>query len=129
FYLQEKQLGTANAVLAAREAIARGYDDVLVMFGDTPLIDAAALTDMRASLADGAAVAVMGFRTENPTGYGRLIERDGTLVAIREEKDCSDEERRIQFCNGGIMAIAGAHALALLDQVSNANAKGEFYLT
>ena len=129
FYLQEKQLGTANAVLAAREAIARDYDDVLVMFGDTPLIDAAALTDMRASLADGAAVAVMGFRTESPTGYGRLIERDGTLVAIREEKDCSDEERRIQFCNGGIMAIAGAHALALLDQVGNANAKGEFYLT
>jgi len=129
FFVQEKQLGTANAVLAAREAIARGHDDVLVMFGDTPLIDADALLAMRAALAQGAAVAVMGFRTENPTGYGRLIEKDGSLVAIREEKDCTDDERRIRFCNGGIMAIAGRHALALLDQVGNENAKGEYYLT
>ena len=129
FYVQEKQLGTADAVLAAREAIARGYDDVLVMFGDTPLIDAEALAATRAVLAEGAAVAVMGFRVDNPTGYGRLIEADGALVAIREEKDCSDEERRIGFCNGGIMAISGRHALSLLDRVGNDNAKGEYYLT
>jgi len=72
---------------------------------------------------------VLGFRTDEPTGYGRLIEKDGRLVAIREEKDCSGEERRITFCNSGLMAIAGAHALALLDAVGNANAKGEYYLT
>src|SRR5690606_17700677 len=81
FYVQEKQLGTADAVLAARDAIARGYDDVLVMLGDTPLIDAEALAATRAVLAEGAAVAVMGFRVDNPTGYGRLIEADGALVA------------------------------------------------
>ena len=49
----------------------------------------------------------MGFRTENPAGYGRLIEDKGELIAIREERDCSEEERRIKFCNGGLMAIAG----------------------
>lgn len=129
FYTQEKRLGTADAVLAAREAIAHGYDDVLVMFGDTPLIDAEALAAMRAVLAQGAAVAVMGFRVDKPAGYGRLIEVDGALVAIREEKDCSDEERRIGFCNGGIMAISGQHTLSLLDRVGNNNAKGEYYLT
>ena len=80
-------------------------------------------------LAEGAAVVVIGFRTPNPTGYGRLIEKGGELVAIREERDCSDEERKIDFCNGGLMAIDGKLALELLDAVGNANAKGEYYLT
>ena len=128
-FVQEKRLGTAHAVLAAREAISKGYDDILVMFGDTPLIDAGALAAARQKLADGAAVAVIGFRPPSPTGYGRLIEKDGHLVAIREEKDCSEEEKKIGFCNAGMMAVAGKHALRLLDKVGNKNAKGEYYLT
>lgn len=128
-FVQEQRLGTAHAVLAARDALLGGHDDILVMFGDTPLIDAEALKTAREKLAEGAAVVVIGFRTENPTGYGRLIEKNGKLVAIREEKDCSDEERAIKFCNGGLMAIAGKHALHLLDAVGNRNAKGEYYLT
>jgi bifunctional UDP-N-acetylglucosamine pyrophosphorylase/glucosamine-1-phosphate N-acetyltransferase len=128
-FVQEKRLGTAHAVLAAREAIAKGHDDILVMFGDTPLLEPDALLQARAELAKGAAVVVVGFRTADPTGYGRLIEENGALVAIREEKDCTEAERKIGFCNGGLMAIAGQHALALLDTVGNANAKGEYYLT
>ncbi|RUW58248.1 bifunctional UDP-N-acetylglucosamine diphosphorylase/glucosamine-1-phosphate N-acetyltransferase GlmU [Mesorhizobium sp. M7A.F.Ca.US.008.03.1.1] len=128
-FVQDKRLGTAHAVLAARDAISKGYDDILVMFGDTPLIDADALTVARLKLAEGAAVVVIGFRPPSPTGYGRLIEKDGKLVAIREEKDCSEEERKITFCNAGMMAVAGAHALKLLDAVGNKNAKGEYYLT
>ncbi len=128
-FVQEQRLGTAHAVLAAREALAKGYDDVLVMFGDTPLIDAAALGAARAKLAEGAAVVVIGFRPPSPAGYGRLIEKGGKLTAIREEKDCTDEERKIGFCNAGMMAVSGRHALALLDGVGNANAKGEYYLT
>src|SRR5690554_1468057 len=83
-FVQEERLGTAHAVLAARASIARGYDDILVMFGDTPLVEAEALEALRAGVAGGAAVAVMGFRAPSPTGYGRLIEKDGALVAIRE---------------------------------------------
>lgn len=128
-YVQEQRLGTAHAVLAARHAIERGYDDLLVMFGDTPLIEAQALANARRGLADGNAVVVVGFRTDNPTGYGRLLEKGGRLTAIREEKDCTDEERKITFCNGGLMAIAGEHALRLIDRIDNKNAKGEFYLT
>ncbi len=128
-FVQEQRLGTAHAVLAARAAIERGPDDILVMFGDTPLIDPGALTVARLKLAEGAAVVVVGFRAADPTGYGRLIEKDGRLVAIREDKDASPEERAVTFCNGGLMAIAGRHALALLDAVGNANAKGEYYLT
>ena len=128
-FLQAERLGTAHAVLAARQAIAEGHDDILVVFGDTPLISADDLLAARARLADGAAVVVMGFRTDKPAGYGRLIEKDGQLVAIREEKEASAEERRITFCNGGLMAIDGKLALSLLDAVGNANAKGEYYLT
>lgn len=128
-FLQTERLGTAHAVLAARAKIARGYDDILVMFGDTPLVQTDALDALRRGIADGAAVAVMGFRAPDPTGYGRLIEKDGKLVAIREHKDASEAERAIDFCNGGIMAIAGDQALALLDAVGNANVKSEYYLT
>lgn len=126
---QTERLGTAHAVLAARQAMERGYDDILVVFGDTPLIEADALSRAREGLAGGADVVVMGFRTETPTGYGRLIERDGSLLAIREEKDASEAERKIEFCNGGLMALAGKHVLSLLDAVGNDNAKGEYYMT
>lgn len=128
-FVQDRQLGTAHAALAAREALARGRDDVLVMFADTPLLDAGTLARMRGKLAEGADVAVMGFRTDQPAGYGRLVEENGTLVAIREDRDCSPDERGITLCNGGIMAIAGRHALGLLEAVGKDNAKGEYYLT
>ncbi|MGE0499776.1 MAG: bifunctional UDP-N-acetylglucosamine diphosphorylase/glucosamine-1-phosphate N-acetyltransferase GlmU [Rhizobiaceae bacterium] len=129
FFVQNRRVGTANAVLAARTAIARGHDDVLVMFGDTPLLSRAAIEAVRAALAGGATVVAMGFRTDRPAGYGRLIEKDGRLLAIREDKDASEEEREITFCNGGLMGIAGNEALALVDAVGNVNAKGEYYLT
>ncbi|ASP77056.1 bifunctional UDP-N-acetylglucosamine diphosphorylase/glucosamine-1-phosphate N-acetyltransferase GlmU [Sinorhizobium meliloti] len=128
-FLQKERLGTAHAVLAAREAIAKGYDDVLVVFGDTPLITAAPLKAAREGLAAGNDVVVIGFQAADPTGYGRLIVKDGALVAIREHRDASDEERRITYCNGGLMAIDGRKALDLLNRIGNANAKGEYYLT
>jgi len=128
-FVQEQRLGTGHAVLAAREAIARGYDDILVMFGDTPLLDPADLRTARAKLAEGNAVVVMGFRSDDPAGYGRLIEKDGALLAIREVKDCSAEELKVTFLNGGLMAIDGRKALGLLDQIGNRNAKREYYLT
>jgi bifunctional UDP-N-acetylglucosamine pyrophosphorylase / glucosamine-1-phosphate N-acetyltransferase len=128
-HVQTERLGTGHAVLAARSAIAKGYDDLLVMFGDTPLVDSSALALARTRLAEGAEVVVMGFRTADPTGYGRLLERDGQLAAIREHKDASDEERKVNFCNGGLMAIAGRDALSMLDAITNKNSKGEYYLT
>lgn len=128
-FLQQERLGTAHAVLAARAAIEKGYDDILVVFGDTPLITAAPLRTARNSLAEGNDVVVIGFETADPTGYGRLIVENGELLAIREHKDASEEERRITYCNGGLMAIDGRKALDLLDRIGNTNAKGEYYLT
>jgi bifunctional UDP-N-acetylglucosamine pyrophosphorylase/glucosamine-1-phosphate N-acetyltransferase len=128
-YEQRERKGTAHAVLAAREAIARGADDILVIFSDTPLVRAETLKELRAALRDGAAVAVLGFRPADPQGYGRLLTRGHELIAIREESDATPEETRIGLCNAGLMALAGAQALALLERINNSNAKGEYYLT
>ncbi len=126
---QEQRLGTAHAALAARRVLEQGFDDVLILFGDTPLVRAETLKAARAEIAAGTAVCVVGFRTSKPQGYGRLILEDADLVAIREEKDASEAERRIDLCNGGVMALDGRLALKLLTRIGNENAKGEFYLT
>ncbi|WP_183852578.1 bifunctional UDP-N-acetylglucosamine diphosphorylase/glucosamine-1-phosphate N-acetyltransferase GlmU [Prosthecomicrobium pneumaticum] len=126
---QVERRGTAHAVLAAGALLAAEPDDVLVLYGDTPLVTPETLSRMRAALAEGAAVVVLGFRPADPTGYGRLIEEDGRLVAIREERDATPAERAIGFCNAGLMAFSGKGLLDLLRAISNDNAKGEFYLT
>jgi bifunctional UDP-N-acetylglucosamine pyrophosphorylase/glucosamine-1-phosphate N-acetyltransferase len=128
-HVQNERRGTAHAVLMARAAIARGADDVVVIFGDTPLLSAQTLRRLREALAEGVAVAVLGFRPADPTGYGRLIVENGRLAAIREEKDATPAERTITLCNGGLMALAGSHALDILERIGDDNAKREFYLT
>ncbi|MCZ8315026.1 bifunctional UDP-N-acetylglucosamine diphosphorylase/glucosamine-1-phosphate N-acetyltransferase GlmU [Phreatobacter sp.] len=128
-HVQRDRLGTAHAVLHACEVIARGFDDVIVAFGDTPLVTPETFARLRAALRDGAAVAVLGFEAADPFGYGRLVMEGGTLASIVEEKDASEAERAITLCNGGLMALRGDGALALLERIGNANAKGEYYLT
>ncbi len=127
-FVQQERLGTAHAVLAARRAIADGADDLLIAFGDTPLISAETFARMRAPLADGAALAVLGFRAADPTGYGRLLLDGEHLVAIREHADASPAERKVTLCNAGVMAFDGRKALQILDRIGNSNSKGEFYL-
>jgi len=127
-FVQRERLGTAHAVLAARDAIARGADDLLVAFGDTPLISAETFARLREPLKDGAALAVLGFRAADPTGYGRLLIEGGKLVAIREQADASPQERKVTLCNAGVMAFDGRRALEILDRIGKANSKGEYYL-
>jgi bifunctional UDP-N-acetylglucosamine pyrophosphorylase/glucosamine-1-phosphate N-acetyltransferase len=128
-FTQRERLGTAHAVLAARDAIVSGADDLLVAFGDTPLISATTFERLRAPLKNGAALAVLGFRAADPTGYGRLLVEGDRLVAIREQADASQAERAITLCNAGVMAFNGHTALAIIDKIGNGNHKGEYYLT
>src|SRR3984893_9115548 len=86
-YVQRRRLVPAPAGMAPREAIARSADDLLVAFGDTPLISPATFERMRAPLKSGAALAVLGFRAADPTGYGRLLVEGNRLIAIREQAD------------------------------------------
>jgi len=128
-FVQRERLGTAHAVLAARDAIARGADDLLVVFGDTPLISAETFSRLRAPLQSGAALAVLGFRAADPTGYGRLLVEGDRLVEIREHADATPAQRAIKLCNAGVMAFDGRKALQIIDAIGNANSKSEYYLT
>lgn len=128
--IQMERLGTAHAVLAARAAITTGYDDILVVFADTPLVRPETLVMMRKALADAKnAIVALGFEAKDPAGYGRLILEDGALVAIREDRDASEAESRVRICNAGLMALAGQSALALLEAIGDANRAHEYYLT
>src|ERR1700730_6365384 len=128
-FVQRERRGTAHAVLAARDAIARGADDLLIAFGDTPLISAATFERLRAPLKSGAMLALLGFRAADPTGYGRLVVEGERLVAIREQADASPAERTITLCNAGVMAFDGRKALDIIERIGNANSKREHYLT
>ncbi|MFD0917935.1 bifunctional UDP-N-acetylglucosamine diphosphorylase/glucosamine-1-phosphate N-acetyltransferase GlmU [Pseudahrensia aquimaris] len=127
-YEQTERKGTAHAVLAASEAIQQGYDDIIILFGDVPLLKAETLATARQGLANGGDIIVCGFETATPHGYGRMIMDGNSLVAIREHKDASEEERQITFCNSGIMAFRGDRLLDLLTAVKNDNEQGEYYL-
>jgi bifunctional UDP-N-acetylglucosamine pyrophosphorylase / glucosamine-1-phosphate N-acetyltransferase len=126
---QAERRGTAHAVLMAKSALARGFDDVIVVFGDTPHILGSTVATLRDALARGAAVAALGFRATDPTGYGRLVTEGDTLIAIREHADASEAERAITLCNAGLMAFDGHRALEILQKIGSNNRKGEFYLT
>lgn len=129
--IQDRPLGTAHAVMAGRTAL-RGYKgDVLVLYGDSPMITAATLKKLlRVRRRDKAAVAVLGFSPADPSHYGRLVtDASGALLRIVEARDATPEERRISLCNSGVMAIDGELLPKLLAKVDNKNARGEYYLT
>ncbi len=130
--VQAEPLGTGHAVLAARAALQGFAGDVLVLFGDTPLITVETLERMLAARRrkPAPAVVVLGFSPAECSGYGRLVTgADGMLEAIVEERDASAEVRALRLCNSGVMAVDGRRLLALLDRVDRRNKKGEYYLT
>jgi bifunctional UDP-N-acetylglucosamine pyrophosphorylase/glucosamine-1-phosphate N-acetyltransferase len=134
--VQERQLGTGDAVMAARPILDGVLDDaasdVLVVYGDTPLITTDTLRAMVEALRGPAepALVVLGMRPDNPGQYGRLLlGAHGSLEAIIEHADATPEQRTIPLCNGGLMAFDGARLYELLQAIGNDNAKGEYYLT
>jgi bifunctional UDP-N-acetylglucosamine pyrophosphorylase / glucosamine-1-phosphate N-acetyltransferase len=127
--IQEDRLGTAHAVSMAKPALGSFSGTVLVLYGDVPLIGAESLAKL-AQLAGRSGMAVLGFEAAEPHGYGRLIrDAGGHVAAIREELDASPEERKINLCNSGIIAVSSERLWPLLGKVGNGNAKGEYYLT
>ncbi|WP_448191397.1 bifunctional UDP-N-acetylglucosamine diphosphorylase/glucosamine-1-phosphate N-acetyltransferase GlmU [Azospirillum sp. sgz301742] len=130
--VQESQLGTADAVRAAFGLLEGFSGDVLVLYGDTPLVTPAtlrAMVDARAQASDPAVV-VLGMRPDDPGAYGRLIlDAAGGLEKIVEYLDASAEERAVTLCNAGLMAFDGARMADLIGRIGNDNKKGEFYLT
>jgi bifunctional UDP-N-acetylglucosamine pyrophosphorylase/glucosamine-1-phosphate N-acetyltransferase len=132
--IQHPPRGTGDAVRAARSALQvaiAGVGDVVILFGDAPLLQSetiARLLDRRRN--SGAAIAVAAMRPVDPAPYGRLVlGADGMVERIVEAKDANADETAITLCNGGIMAVAAEHLFDLVDRLENINAKREFYLT
>jgi len=128
---QEPQLGTAHAVRQG-EAMLAGFDgDILILYGDVPLVRPETMTRMldRLHAPDAPVAVVLGFRPTDPLAYGRILARsDGVIEKMVEYKDASSEERAIDLCNSGLMAVRGADLWTLLARVGNDNAAREYYL-
>ncbi len=130
FVAQTEQLGTAHAVRSAEAALDGFTGDAVVLYGDTPFVRPETIAAMLEARADGAGVVVLGFEAADPTGYGRLIlDAEGQLSAIVEEREATPAQQAITLCNSGVMAASRATLFELLGAVGNANAKGEYYLT
>lgn len=128
--LQDPPQGTGDAVKCAQEALSDFTGDVIVLYADTPLIQPATVEAVFAALDDGHAVSVLGFEPAEPGSYGRLIETpSGALEAIVEAKEATPEQLALGLCNSGVLAADASVLFDLLSQVTNDNAKGEFYLT
>lgn len=128
--VQDPPLGTGHAVQSAQVALA-GFDgDVVVLYGDTPLIPVTAIEALFQELSGNADLGVLGFVANQPGAYGRLItDAAGDLQAIVEAKEASEEELAVRFCNSGVMAGKASLVFELLGKVDNNNSKGEYYLT
>ena len=129
--LQAEQLGTGHAVAQAQAALSGFAGDVLILYGDVPLVTSATMQRMldRLHADDAPATVVLGFRPADPGAYGRVIaDADGQIVKMVEYKDASQPERAETLCNSGLMVARGADLFALLSRVGNDNAAGEYYL-
>jgi bifunctional UDP-N-acetylglucosamine pyrophosphorylase/glucosamine-1-phosphate N-acetyltransferase len=127
---QAEQKGTGHAVAQAAAAL-NGYDGpVLILYGDTPFIEAATLQRMldRLNGDDGPGVVVLGAVHGDPAAYGRIIAIGDRVLKMVEYKDATEEERAVRLCNSGMMAVRAGDLFRWLTKVGNANAAGEYYL-
>lgn len=129
--VQEDQLGTGHAVAQAKAALEGFAGDVLILYGDVPMVSARTMQNMIARLNNGSdpRAVVLGFRPQSAGAYGRIVaDEQGEIEKMVEYKDANDEERRITLCNSGLMVARLTDLFILLDQISNDNAAGEYYL-
>ncbi|HEY0103989.1 MAG TPA: bifunctional UDP-N-acetylglucosamine diphosphorylase/glucosamine-1-phosphate N-acetyltransferase GlmU [Brevundimonas sp.] len=125
--VQDPPLGTGHAVRAAETAMAGFEGQVVITYGDVPLLKA---RDIEAAFSSGEGITVVGFEARDPTGYGRLLlDADGGLEAIVEHKEATPDQIKVSLCNSGVMAGPARLLFELLAEVRNDNAKGEYYLT
>lgn len=129
--VQDRQLGTGHAVAQAHDALAGFAGDVLILYGDVPLVRADTMRAMldRLSRGDEPRAVVLGFRPDDAAAYGRIIaDGQGVIEKMVEYKDASEAERAVTLCNSGLMAVRSTDLFVLLDRIGNDNAAGEYYL-
>ncbi|WIY54254.1 bifunctional UDP-N-acetylglucosamine diphosphorylase/glucosamine-1-phosphate N-acetyltransferase GlmU [Devosia sp. YIM 151766] len=126
---QSEARGTGHAAAMARQLFADAQGYVAVVYGDHPLLRGHNFRAVLDRLDDGLDVAILGFEPADPTGYGRFITEGEKLLAIREHKDASEDERRIGLCNACILAFRADVFREMIDKIDSNNAQGEYYLT
>ncbi|WED21829.1 bifunctional UDP-N-acetylglucosamine diphosphorylase/glucosamine-1-phosphate N-acetyltransferase GlmU [Vibrio sp. JC009] len=125
--LQAEQLGTGHAVDQASDQFSDD-EKVLVLYGDVPLISDATIESLLDAQPEGG-IALLTVVLDDPTGYGRIVRKNGPVVAIVEQKDASEEQKLINEINTGVMVATGGDLKRWLSGLSNDNAQGEYYLT
>ncbi|MDR3472664.1 MAG: bifunctional UDP-N-acetylglucosamine diphosphorylase/glucosamine-1-phosphate N-acetyltransferase GlmU [Devosia sp.] len=126
---QAQRLGTGHAVREARTSFETARGNVVVLYADGPMVRPETIRDIADTLDAGADIVVVGFEPADPLLYGRLLTAGGRLVAIREYRDATEEERKVRLCNSGIMGFRAEALRRVIDRIGNSNAKGEYYLT
>lgn len=125
--LQAEQLGTGHAMQQAAPFFADD-EDILMLYGDVPLISVESLQRLRDAKPQGG-IGLLTVKLDDPTGYGRIARENGKVVGIVEHKDATDEQRKIDEINTGILVANGADLKRWLAKLDNNNAQGEFYIT
>jgi bifunctional UDP-N-acetylglucosamine pyrophosphorylase / glucosamine-1-phosphate N-acetyltransferase len=126
---QTEQLGTGHAVMQCNDSVHPG-NDILVLYGDVPLISIETLQTLISQECENQVVSLLSFIADDPTGYGRIVrDSNGSVIAIVEQKDASEDVLKIQESNSGIVYIQGAEYRDLLADIDNNNAQQEYYLT
>jgi bifunctional UDP-N-acetylglucosamine pyrophosphorylase/glucosamine-1-phosphate N-acetyltransferase len=128
--IQKEQLGTGHAVLQAKEFIDEDAI-IIIAYGDVPLVKADTLRLLENDIKSGSDLSILTTKLKNPTGYGRIVRDDVTdkMTSIVEEKDATDDQRKIDEGNTGFLAAKGKDLLRWLSQIKSDNAQGEYYLT
>jgi bifunctional UDP-N-acetylglucosamine pyrophosphorylase/glucosamine-1-phosphate N-acetyltransferase len=131
FVTQAQQRGTADAVISARAQLENRNSLLVILSGDVPLLKAETLEEFIAEhRSTNAVCSILSVRLENPTGYGRIVRNSNEGFArIVEQRDATDEERKIREVNSGIYCFDSGKLLTALDRVKPTNDQGEFYLT
>jgi bifunctional UDP-N-acetylglucosamine pyrophosphorylase/glucosamine-1-phosphate N-acetyltransferase len=128
---QVNQLGTGDAVKSAIPALSGNEDFVVILYGDTPFVEAQTIekliTAIEANSKSG--ISLLGFEKSDENQYGRLVVSGDVVKKIVEFKDASDAEKAIKLCNSGVIAFKGNIIKEVVSKISNNNSKGEFYLT
>ncbi len=129
YVIQEPQLGTGHAVKIAGEKISNLNSIILIVYADTPFISPKTIKKIIRKIENGCKISILGFETDSPNGYGRIItNQSNQVLEIIEDRDASEEVKKVKLCNSGILAGRAKDIFDYLEQVKLSN-NGEYYLT
>ena len=130
YVTQEEQLGTGHAILIAKDKIKEYGENVLITYGDTPLLKEKTLEELKRVFEEkNLDCIVLSCKVKDPFGYGRIVKENGKISNIVEEKEANENEKKIDEINTGVYIFKNQSLLYAIEKIDNNNSKGEYYLT